>query len=1296
MVSDGPPVLTSIAALCLFLTANAAADAPSKKGYDAMVDPEQSLQVPPVYTMLKDLHLTTELVREGEPNATIVVPAEGAYGEQADRIQEALADLSGIRVPMATDDSPSGAVPFPGNLIVLGNRSTNRTVSRLYDLHYALLDLRYPGPGGHVVRTVHNPFGDGRNVILVGGSDPDGMSSATTAFIETLAEAEVEQGRLALGRLMEIRLSEGIRVPEDVREFETWEASVGYGSVGYFGWNLLSKRMAMYYMTGDEHHAREFLRLAFPDGRAKEEISEIDGERIENKDDPLAGPYHYNTHMMILYWDLIEESPVFSDEDRLRITNAFARQLVHPEEWRSRKRIVEELREGPAAYVKPISRVGSRHEQWSAIALYCLARYFQRDYPAPLWAQCVDAAKWRFSALHQHTWVVGELDYLPWYCTSIAPIYTYLALTGDREPWESGVAQELLRAQEILVTGNTPDWALHSASIGYLNKAAYLTGDGRWIEYRNRTGIDLSVFRLGQSFWPDDSLRPGPPDDLVGKWCINPLPEPMWRERNTGFPLDESFLFGSFRSASDASGDFILIDGYNAAYRNPYHSFAIPELRIDGHTLLKGMRNQVLTRADGLIEPKVAMEAALRCRDVLGNAATVVAEVPDAAYCNWRRSLVQRIGQYTVFVDQLTFRTDSDNIEVRTKWERPGATWDPQENRILLPPDAAPAVASPSAFEIRPSDPVNGSTEDDTVTLEWFGEARDGQELTFFSLIGRTPASGDEPLACVRVAQNAAALGLPSPALVVSGTHEGVSADLAIVACDHLHARGLCRVGIPDLLAECETPIDVDWDFAQGRLHVVASGDTRLGLRLSVDQVVTVDGDPTHRATGGHGLTFVSLSEGRHVLEGAYPDGAWLSGVSVYLKDQLEGGLQTRHEPPTPQAATGASLPEPVETFRASLGGEVVALLDIPAEGGSLICAAEGRTVHVLDLDGREVRRLEVDGNIRVLHWWSEHGLLLVGCDDEQVWAFDAEGRQQWQFLSEMAPELIRAAKTYWFKTDPRHGGIFGLYSAVFLDGRSQAFVGSATTLEILDENGHLVKRLPTFWGDPWRFAVVGVPDGSLNLLVARRYNLHQNLNIINNRTLYADRSSSPRGFHKVPEGHAYMSGSEYRYFFHEDLDGDGAREVIAAMDGRWNRLTVWSEDDRALYNAHFGPGHELRARHIHGCDIADLDGDGKKEIVVAIDGLVLVLDCRCHKLWAMRPHSRPTALLACGARDTTASRIAVGCENGTLLVLDGRGHPLSAGQIDGAPVLIHRLDTAQGPVVVAASSRGELVGFRP
>ena len=86
---------------------------------------------------------------------------------------------------------------------------------------------------------------------------------------------------------------------------------------------MVSKNMALYYMTDEEKYLKEFLRLAFPDITAIKEIEEYDGERIENKKDPLAVPYHYSANMMILLWDLIEESPLLSDEERLNITNAF-------------------------------------------------------------------------------------------------------------------------------------------------------------------------------------------------------------------------------------------------------------------------------------------------------------------------------------------------------------------------------------------------------------------------------------------------------------------------------------------------------------------------------------------------------------------------------------------------------------------------------------------------------------------------------------------------------------------------------------------------------------------------------------------------------------------------------------------------------------------------------------------------------------------------------------------------------------------------------------------------------------
>ncbi|MHB8902070.1 MAG: hypothetical protein ACYC6Y_25210, partial [Thermoguttaceae bacterium] len=410
-------------------------------------------------------------------------------------------------------------------------------------------------------------------------------------------------------------------------------------------------------MTGNEASARDVVRLSFPDRQALRDIEDIDGEQIENKHDPLAGFYHYNAHMAILFWDLIEESPVFSDEERLRITNAFARQLNH--------------RKGEGIYrlTRPASSVGSRHGQWSAISLYCLGRYFNRDYPNPVWAQCVRGAELAFASLHEHAWVAGENDNLFWYCTGIAPIFTYMTLTGDRRPLDNGVIAQLLQGQEALISGRPKDWALNSAPVSMLNRVAGLTGDGRWVVYRDRTGVDTEVFRLGQSFWPDAGITPCEPTDLAGSWNIHRLPNPAWAARGSGLPLDRSFYVASFRSAADGSGDYILLDGFNGASRNPYHTFDILELRLGGQTVLAGYHNQVLTSADGMVEPAVAMDASLLHADVVGPTAMAAGEVPAAAFCNWRRMLAQRTGQYALVVDDLRYRVDSRNMAVATTWQ---------------------------------------------------------------------------------------------------------------------------------------------------------------------------------------------------------------------------------------------------------------------------------------------------------------------------------------------------------------------------------------------------------------------------------------------------------------------------------------------------------------------------------------------------------------------------------------------------------------------------------------------------
>ncbi len=1235
--------------------------------------------VPPQYTKLKDLHREIALVRGGRPSAVIVAP-EGIDPAAALAIQQAIQQRTGTTLPIVSDRSPEAAVPLRGNLIVLGNRSTNQTISALYDRFFALVDLKYPGPKGYVIRTVHNPFGNGFGAVIVGASDAQGVAAGTKALTDILSQTPPRDGNLALGWTMVTRLGEGLTPPQDLRQFETWEASKGYGSIGYFGWNSISKHMAMYYMTGDERNAREFVRLAFPDAQAIRQIETIDGERIENKLDPLAGFYHYNAHMAILFWDLIEESPVFTDDERLKITNAFARQLNHRKS------------EGIYGLTQPPRGVGTRHDQWAAISLYCLGRYFQNGYPEPVWAQCVRAGELAFQSLHEHAWVAGENDNLYWYSTGIAPVLSYMILTGDRKPLENGVLRELLRGLEILISGRVPDWALRYASLDLFHKAAYLTGDGRWIAYRDRIGVDTDVFRLGQSFWPDASIQPQTPEDLVGRWSVHHLPPPAWEARNSDIPPEESFYVASYRSAPDAGGDFILLDGFNGASRNPYHTFDLLELRLNGRTVLEGYHNQVVTSADGMVEPLVAMDAALRRSDVIGRTAFAIGEVPRAAFCHWRRTLCQRIGRYALVVDDLAFRTESQNMKVRTTWQSPGGRWEANQQAIRLP--AAPPTPSLD-FEIRCCD-VQSVAGSDVVTMDWQGAVRRGDHRVVFYLIGQTPAKTPGSLACSRLADNAAALAVPRPALAVVGQYGKMDGDLVVLAVDHLFGLGLTSAGVVTPLVASDHPVDLDWDFASGTLHVVAARPTALRLALASVENLHLDSAPLEVPVQADEVQ-VALPAGRHVLAGAIPKTTiggelvqWLRSQTAAARDAraaapkaLSGALDTAHEP----------LPV---AFSAQLGGSVANMIAVPGSSGPELYIAQGTAIHVLSLDGTQRRLLPTEGNIRVLRWWDAPNLVLAGCVDEKVVAFDRNGQQRWTFVSEMDPAVYQAAKTYWFKSAPGHEGIHGLYTGEFDEGKSRCFVGSACTLEILDESGKLVRRTPVFWGPGRMFLLVPGPEDSKNLLISRWPNDSEDLAIVNSRTL----AVVGRGFYGVPAGHSFVGGWDAQNrtaLIHEDLDGDGKREVATAINGTWNRVTVYSEDGKPLANAQFGPGASSAPRtQMRDMDVADLDGDGKKELVVGIsEGLVVALNHECKKVWATRLPSPPLSLRCAKLSAAKLPRVVVGCDDGSVVALNSQGEVVRIGKLNGRPTHAQIAAESTGEIVVFASDRGEVRGFR-
>jgi hypothetical protein len=236
------------------------------------------------------------------------------------------------------------------------------------------------------------------------------------------------------------------------------------------------------------------------------------------------------------------------------------------------------------------------------------------------------------------------------------------------------------------------------------------------------------------------------------------------------------------------------------------------------------------------------------------------------------------------------------------------------------------------------------------------------------------------------------------------------------------------------------------------------------------------------------------------------------------------------------------------------------------------------------------------------------------------------------------------------------------------LNNQSQLFVGSACTLEIVDANGKLIKRLPQFWGPPALFQLIPAADGSVNLLAARDIADNPSPHIINSKTL----DPAPYGYNGVPSGYDPIGGwidQRRMHFFYVDLNGDGKEEIVSDITGVWNRISTWDVNGNPISSIYFGPGNSpykgmnaFAPSLIRGTDVADIDGDDKPEIVTALsNGLIVALDGHCRIKWSRRVSGVPSALKIVG------TTIAVGQEDGTIITLDGKGTFLSQSKTNGA-----------------------------
>ena len=1232
-------------------------------------------------TQLKDLCIQTTLVADGRPQAAIVAPMDGRYDEAVRTVQQAIKRCAGSELPIVGDDSGDPqALLADRSFIALGNMSTSRFVDTLYRHWYTFLDLRYPGAGGWGVRSLHNPYGTGHNVILLGDSDDEGVAEAARQFAADLKPRDP----LSVGWLMKVQLGEGMQLPETSETLYAWRDNRRLDAKGnevprtIYGWNPISVQAALYYMTGQEEYLREFVRLALPDpDNVPKEI--LTHTAFHGMEHPLVENTHYRAHLMDPIWDLIEESPLLADEVRLKITNelrAHQNRIDAEDDW------------------LPTQGAG-RHGLYDALCIYTGSRYFAKYYPAPRWQKRLSNLRRFFSWWLKHpTWVAS--DSLFWLNTFAEPVLEYFLMADPDAFVNSGAARTMMSGLEILWTGMDDEESNRYQSIGLMHKAAYLLKDGRYVYMARKAGYDFGLFRIGQSWWPDPDLKIEPPLDRVGVISVMSLAEPLAQRVQAPFDAQQGYQFLSYRTGVGPDDGFMLLDGYNGGGRNPHHVSALKLLRNTGRLLLSGYGNQVVILRDGMVEGHVARAARLDASVALCGLAYVRSVVPDAAYSEWKRDILWVDDHYTLVADTVT-ASEGGKFEITCQWE-------PMDQARLSQDDSRWAQLSDSnRTTVVCAQPISLSVASGQLRQTSNEELRAGESQTLISVIYGDSDEGRFDYRLQPVGERAALISGKEAALFTAGRFamEGLDVDAWVghFSSDRISIFEGLRISGEKVLAEATAPMSLVWDLDEGKLALECSQDTALSLAVTKGAHLRLDGREMDAQSDKDTIS-LQLGAGSHVITGAAPR----EGVARTIAAAL-AAFAGAQAPETPSAESGIAAVEWPPTWETDLRSSVthIEIIDAGAGGQATIWSAtEAPALSLMAADGELMRTIDLPAKLNALVWADfkpahttprnrQDVIAVAGGDDDLLRAFSASGDVLWEGESKVS-DHFKMGDRYeapWF-TDPavKYGILSLMVADVTGSGQAEIVLGRASTIEYWSLDGELIARVPAKWGDCADLALLETEKGP-RVLAGTFFSGYDSPIILD-----AERKVIARGYYVLPEGSTRMMAWMQRGIvaLHAvDLDDDGTQEVVVARSGHWNDVRVFNNNgSKCLWQRSFGPSYP-RSRFIGDLAVGDLDGDAALEVAAGLaNGWTCCFDADGTPLWTRKFTSPVTRMLA------LSGHLVVGFENGRVALLDAKGETIKAAEFGSA--ITSMISTERRwpgePLILAGTKSGKIAAL--
>ncbi len=490
----------------------------------------------PEITELKEMYLDTALVTDGAADCIIAVPDEIGYGPLATTLAGAIKDAYGAAPPIIIAAQVTEEAMKATNVIALGVFANNPVVEKLYHRSLVIYDWSWPkGEAAYVIRTVHDPWLTGKNVVCVGSVTAEGCAAGVDRFIEILGESEGG----SVGPLIEITGAGNPPSEEDVVatlesiESNTSSRSMGSVAVGYCN---------SYFTTGHPQWAKLFVAAM----RKLIKLFEEEGDASDVR----------SCRLIFNEYDRIDEGPAFTKQERLELANLFHR-FANLMPYATRE-------------VKP--SVSPHGNNWNATGASHAGMYLTRYYPE------LPVGK----ALLDNMDTYYEPNMINWKVNEDCPGYGNITLIGNYDwalnrPDSRYFDLDCLRKMadyDMLITDNAGRVSGFGDASGLGGKylvaayplAAWTYKDGRYLWWWEHHGFGPARYWVPPEIIPRER-----PDDILGV-SKAPLAEWIYNRGSGGqsrqFPIADCFDKVSFRSGFEEAGQYMCISGFSYGFHS--------------------------------------------------------------------------------------------------------------------------------------------------------------------------------------------------------------------------------------------------------------------------------------------------------------------------------------------------------------------------------------------------------------------------------------------------------------------------------------------------------------------------------------------------------------------------------------------------------------------------------------------------------------------------------------------------------------------------------------------------------